>query len=84
MIGVVSCKKQFYLIFECFRFYFWRKKEILTNVPCSRSYSDGRPDACSYTVNAAVAACTHCLCSFCCFHFSISHLHRHQTEDGGS
>lgn len=28
MIGVVSCKNKFYLIFECFRFYFWRKKEI--------------------------------------------------------
>lgn len=62
MIGVVSCKNKFYLIFECFRFYFWRKKEIWTNVPCSRSHSDGRTDACSYTVNTAVAAWTRCLC----------------------
>lgn len=56
MIGVVSCKNKFYLIFECFRFYFWRKKEIWTNVPCSRSHSEGRTDACSSTVNTAVDA----------------------------
>lgn len=36
MIGVICCIKKGHLIFECFRFYFWKEqKRILTNVPCS-------------------------------------------------